>query len=71
MHGRKKSDLPQTKEEKDAVQSKISNYKKASGRNKERERRLQFLEQLHSCFSKLRMAATAAAASAACVLSNP
>lgn len=31
MHGRKKSDLPQTKEEKDAVQSKISNYKKASG----------------------------------------
>ena len=31
MHGRKKSDLPQTKEEKDAVQAKISNYKKASG----------------------------------------
>ena len=30
MHGRKKSDLPQTKEEKDAVQAKISNYKKAS-----------------------------------------
>lgn len=30
MHGRKKSDLPQTKEEKDAVRAKISNYKKAS-----------------------------------------
>lgn len=30
MHGRKKSDLPQTKEEKDAVNAKISNYKKAS-----------------------------------------
>ncbi|CAM9190415.1 unnamed protein product [Scytosiphon promiscuus] len=30
MHGRKKSDLPQTKEEKDAVNTKISNYKKAS-----------------------------------------
>lgn len=30
MHGRKKSDLPQTKEEKDAVQAKISNYKKVS-----------------------------------------
>ncbi|CAM9297573.1 unnamed protein product [Ectocarpus sp. 8 AP-2014] len=29
MHGRKKSDLPQTKEEKDAVRAKISNYKKA------------------------------------------
>lgn len=28
MHGRKKSDLPQTKEEKDAVQAKISNYMK-------------------------------------------
>lgn len=28
MHGRKKSDLPQTKEEKDAIQAKISNYKK-------------------------------------------
>lgn len=28
MHGRKKSDLPQTKEEKDAIQEKISNYKK-------------------------------------------
>lgn len=31
MHGRKKSDLPQTKEEKDAVEAKISKYKKASG----------------------------------------
>ncbi len=30
MHGRKKSDLPQTKEEKDAVQAKISNYNKVS-----------------------------------------
>lgn len=30
MHGRKKSDLPQTKEEKDALQAKISNYKKVS-----------------------------------------
>lgn len=28
MHGRKKSDLPQTKQEKDALQAKISNYKK-------------------------------------------
>eukprot|EP00903_Cladosiphon_okamuranus_P016843 g15533.t1 len=31
MHGRKKSDLPQTKEEKDAVQAKIFNYKKVVG----------------------------------------
>eukprot|EP00752_Nemacystus_decipiens_P004087 g3740.t1 len=31
MHGRKKSDLPQTKEEKDAVRAKISNYKKVVG----------------------------------------
>lgn len=31
MHGRKKSDLPQTKEEKDAVQAKISNYMKVIG----------------------------------------
>ncbi|CAM9597079.1 unnamed protein product [Discosporangium mesarthrocarpum] len=31
MHGRKKSDLPQTKEEKDAVKAKISNYEKVIG----------------------------------------
>lgn len=28
MHGRKKSDLPKTKEEKDAIQAKINDYKK-------------------------------------------
>ncbi|CAM9358206.1 unnamed protein product [Choristocarpus tenellus] len=31
MHGRKKSDLPQTQEEKDAVKSKIANYQKVIG----------------------------------------
>lgn len=36
MHGRKKSDLPQTKEEKDAIQAKISNYKKVSEMGKQR-----------------------------------
>lgn len=46
MHGRKKSDLPQTKEEKDAVQSKISNYKKASGPTAALHQHIEVLEQL-------------------------
>ena len=62
MHGRKKSDLPQTKEEKDAVQTKISNYKKASGPAEAHSRSssqlqytAQFSEQpFSSLFSKLR-----------------